>query len=465
MAIEEDERAIAGHHLRNLLIQQWEERQKKELEEDYTEHDAQGASDAKQLLNHHSTIATVRKDNVFTSELTEEEQEIVRQRVELQRKQFEQFMKRQNEKRTRKIRSIHPYITEREALQALKECNDDENEVVEKLMQAGFFHEVRKAIATEGRTDDSSDDEKGNDSDNNGDIPADKQFISRKRKNVDKKRLKRLRLDEALKNVDEGNFEGWSEARIRAWQLKDKNPNAYYYRFNDPGVEQRNGTWNKEERALFFQRVEEIGVNGQWGIFSMVIPGRVGYQCSNFYRHLVETGQVVDPNYVIDEKGKAHYLFSKGICKHTKSHKRKDPDDAPQVKVKQQGKKRKGRTQKKKKGKEEDEDAHEEDDDEYVPPSSLKKQKGDDEEDEEARKNENPLPGFLDPITLEEVERPAIAPSGHVMDYKSWSRCLSSNGGLCPLTKQPLKKRDLVILTWKNIHEYNDRIVNWPDKK
>ncbi len=41
----------------------------------------------------------------------------------------------------------------------------------------------------------------------------------------------------------------------------------------------------QEERALFFQRVEEIGVNGQWGIFSMVIPGRVGYQCSNFYRY------------------------------------------------------------------------------------------------------------------------------------------------------------------------------------
>jgi hypothetical protein len=40
----------------------------------------------------------------------------------------------------------------------------------------------------------------------------------------------------------------------------------------------------QEERALFFKRVEEIGVNGQWGIFSMIIPGRVGYQCSNFYR-------------------------------------------------------------------------------------------------------------------------------------------------------------------------------------
>jgi hypothetical protein len=123
MVIDEGEGAC---HLKILLIQQWEERQKKELEEDYTEHDAQGASDAKELLNHQQTIATVRKDNVFTSELTEEEEEIVRQRVDIQRKQFEQFMKRQNEKRTRKIRTIHPYITEQEALQALKECNDDE---------------------------------------------------------------------------------------------------------------------------------------------------------------------------------------------------------------------------------------------------------------------------------------------------------------------------------------------------
>ncbi|CAJ0751894.1 11142_t:CDS:2, partial [Entrophospora sp. SA101] len=29
--------------------------------------------------------------------------------------------------------------------------------------------------------------------------------------------------------------------------------------------------------------------------------------------------------------------------------------------------------------------------------------------------DENPLPGFIDPITLEEVNRPAISPYGHVM--------------------------------------------------
>lgn len=172
-------------------------------------------------------------------------------------------------------------------------------------MHLEFLHEVRRAIATDGREPVSDRDLlKGNDSDASGEVPSDKQVVSRKRKSSEK-RIKRLRLDEALKKVDEGNFEGWSEARIRAWQLKDKNPNAYYYRFNDPGVEQRNGKWKKvrviprtsacslnpsnhlplqEERELFFKRVKEIGVNGQWGIFSMVIPGRVGYQCSNFYR-------------------------------------------------------------------------------------------------------------------------------------------------------------------------------------
>ena len=72
------------------------------------------------------------------------------------------------------------------------------------------------------------------------------------------------------------------------------------------------------------------------------------------------------------------------------------------------------------------------------------------EEQPEGAKKDNPLPGFIDPITLDEVEQPAISPSGHVMSYSSWSRCLTGTN-ICPLTKQPLKKRDLVILTWENI--------------
>jgi hypothetical protein len=88
----------------------------------------------------------------------------------------------------------------------------------------------------------------------------------------------------------------WSEARIKAYKLIDSNPNSYYYRFNAPGEQQKYGAWNtvlylnrmllflffyfQEERALFFKRLEEVGANGEWGIFSMTIPGRVGYQVS-----------------------------------------------------------------------------------------------------------------------------------------------------------------------------------------
>jgi len=68
------------------------------------------------------------------------------------------------------------------------------------------------------------------------------------------------------------------------------------------------------------------------------------------------------------------------------------------------------------------------------------------------------LPGFVDPIKLTAVVKPAISPSGHVMSYATWSRCLSQNP-VCPLTKQPLKKRELVVLTWDNIEQYKDKII------
>lgn len=94
----------------------------------------------------------------------------------------------------------------------------------------------------------------------------------------------RLALDDALKQVQENQvdpekaFEGWSQARIRAYQMINENPNSYYYRFNAPGEVQKKGQWSEEERKLFFKRLEEVGANGQWGIFAMKIPGRVGYQ-------------------------------------------------------------------------------------------------------------------------------------------------------------------------------------------
>ena len=112
----------------------------------------------------------------------------------------------------------------------------------------------------------------------------------------------------------------------------------------------------------------------------------------------------------------------------------------------------------------------------------------DDDEEEQLRAS-NPLPGHIDPITLEEVVKPAISPYGHVMryalrahrgparppppltrltrmlwweapapSYSSWIKCLE-NAEICPLTKKPLKKSDLVVLTHANIDRYRDKIV------
>ncbi|ORX61804.1 hypothetical protein DM01DRAFT_1342734 [Hesseltinella vesiculosa] len=134
-----------------------------------------------------------------------------------------------------------------------------------------------------------------------------------------KKRVRsvgRLALDDAIKQVQVHNnpeqaFQGWSEARLRAYRMIDTNPNSYYYRFNAPGEEQAKGPWTELEKQLFLDRLKELGANSQWGVFSMVIPGRVGYQCSNYYRYLIEIGELQDTNYIVDEKGKAHYLFDK----------------------------------------------------------------------------------------------------------------------------------------------------------
>jgi hypothetical protein len=60
----------------------------------------------------------------------------------------------------------------------------------------------------------------------------------------------KLKLDEAIDQLNRGQdptkvFEGWSEARIRAYSQIDKKPNTYYYRFNAPGEKQAHGGWTK----------------------------------------------------------------------------------------------------------------------------------------------------------------------------------------------------------------------------
>jgi len=70
---------------------------------------------------------------------------------------------------------------------------------------------------------------------------------------------------------------------------------------------QATGGWNKEEHDRFMKLIEN-GVDYKWGLLSMNMPGRVGYQCSNYYRKLVQEGALKDPNYIVDAEGKLKFL-------------------------------------------------------------------------------------------------------------------------------------------------------------
>ena len=105
---------------------------------------------------------------------------------------------------------------------------------------------------------------------------------------------------------------------LQAYSKRHTKPNTYYYRFNAPNEVQATGAWSEENHKRFMEKVKNDGVDYQWGLFSMSIPGRVGYQCSNYYRKLVVAGVIKDSNYqvCIDEKTgkeKLKFLFkSKG---------------------------------------------------------------------------------------------------------------------------------------------------------
>eukprot|EP00948_MAST-09A_sp_MAST-9A-sp1_P004079 g4079.t1 len=279
---------------------------------------------------------------------------------------------------------------------------------------------------------------------------------------------------------------GWSEARTKAWLNRERNENAYYYRFNEPGEVQRTGGWSKEEHDGFIDLIKN-GVDYRWGILSKNVPGRVGYQCSNYYRKLVEKGKITDPNYSKNEKGKLVFAFknrsksksgngiginSKTPPEETRKKKKKTAEKKTKrarkttatKKSKSAASKKKGGAKKKRRRKKRrnEWDSDDEADDLYIIQAAKR-----------SRSSNEPelLLGFKDPMTRMRCDDPAISPFGHVMSYQSWMRVLiprqdetgSSHHekNTCPFTKQKLSHRSLVKLDKENLKDYIGKICNW----
>eukprot|EP00124_Ichthyophonus_hoferi_P005474 Ihof_evm1s803 gene=Ihof_evmTU1s803 len=425
------------------LREQKEKRDRQEGQEGQLEQ-ANSSEEEENLFN--TEAATT--ENMLTKEITEEEQLLMEHRIAQQQRQFDLHKKREERKKLKRIIDVADYLSREEALRALKACKDDEEEAILRFADDNqdYLTVIRREIAQEGGH------ERGILPDTEDDIESKKKrrirVSQRKSTKEDRERLttyvyKRLTLKDALKSLQkcdnlEEAMKDWSPARQQAYKLINENPNAYYYRFNAPGDEQKNGAWTKEEAILFEARLAECGADGQWGIFSMKIPGRVGYQCSNYYRSQIEKGKMKDPNYFLDEKGKARYLFkNKSKEPAVRRFKRKGSDDdddddsgskkdkrakARRVSPKPAKKRGKGR----RRGSDDDSDSDVDENDmtadkfNYKPDRSfyttkrLRIMHGELNE-ADMEETPNPLPGVIDPITLDEVVMPAISPTGHVM--------------------------------------------------
>jgi len=310
------------------------------------------------------------------------------------------------------------------------------------------------------------------------------------------KRVGRILLDDALKNKDT-NMNGWSEARKKAYKAIDKNPNAYHYRFNALGEAHATGAWTKKEHKLFMTVLLEMGANHSWGLFSMKIPGRVGYQCSNYYRQLVKYCKIWDPNYWYDGK-KLHYkhgqgrdanasvrfaftvlednsgVFGEPPAQHPKRPSTlQSPEEIKRIASKgfseepPEGfdiKDTTGNTQRISRKR-------------TASSVSRKRKRVRTSTDSDLEYNvkvrssasmqELPaggvaLPKFIDPLTNSVIKFPAVSPYGHVCEYDMWTKVLRTPGAkeICPFTRKPLKRRQLVKLTTENIGEYKSKVIN-----
>lgn len=105
----------------------------------------------------------------------------------------------------------------------------------------------------------------------------------------------RNRRQKRPKVVDDENDDVslWSEAKRQSWASINTNPNAFFYRHCAPGEQKRNGAWDAHEKKLFLETMKvHPPSQGRWGLFAQHIPGRVGYQCRNYYHRLLESGEI-----------------------------------------------------------------------------------------------------------------------------------------------------------------------------
>jgi hypothetical protein len=379
----------------------------------------------------------------------------------------------------REIVALWPEATAIELYWALEMCEESLEELFGNIGSEGFRREVRSVVARKGTVNRGDFEVKSEEEEEEEEDENDEEFIG-KRAKVSPVPPRPLRPEDVPSEV----FEAKSEHEQSKNAMHQSSSNAHLYRHRLPGEEQRFGVWTAEEKELFKQRLEELGgtdeaFGGDWGFFSRGIPGRVGYQCSALYRNLVKNGEI-----------QGSLKPQKSDYGHRKSAVRERGRLARGAAVRRGRKRRRSEGDTDPSGDEQPvaigERRLEIEDiisikfvqglggplvvsDDPPPSPPLRRNRSPTGRDitaglsmYERNALQNPMPDAVDFITRNVMRVPTISPFGHVLDYQTWLELLKTNK-VCPFTRKPLTKRQLVVLTVDNIDEYRSKIVPMGD--
>ena len=392
------------------------------------------------------------------------------------------------------IYSFWKDIKPMEMIVAFDECNGDIDELTVNLLKPEFRRLVQDLVKQKvshkyiappaAPSADQDDDDAFDPNDDDGDddefyepMQYEERIRAPHTRHTKARPVSHTEIPPAPKGISPETWLSWSDARRTSYLRADSFPNAYYYRHLPPGEKQINGAWTAHEKQLFLKRVAEFRgdsdtMNGDWGLFSLSIPGRVGYQCSNFYRKLVEAGEIYDSRYIKGADGAIHHLSrmhdrkatkTKLKQKHTKKNSKPitwrivDPSRIHSLKLVLS---------------DSDDETEKPQKQQTLSPAQFLKRQVIEHEKQVQEENsyqiksrydvwaqQNPLPHMVDDITGEKIRVPALSPDGYVLDYNTWLNVLKTKKEN-PFTRTPVTKRQLVVLTDENFDEYKDKIVN-----
>lgn len=280
----------------------------------------------------------------------------------------------------------------------------------------------------------------------------------------------------------------WSPVRRSSFRQIIKNPNTFFYRNRPPGDPQIYGAFTKEEEEKFLKRLDYFRnvlniQDGLWGLFSIPICGRVGYQCSNFLRHLIIEGKVKDSRYAIEDgklkfKGKTNTQFPPESLKILEKEafdfiKKSMSQENPVVSGPIHIETNKIISFKKiiKTKKVQEEEVPVESFDFFGKESKIPERKHCDipsisdmhkiNANIQDKTPKNPLCGLTDPLSKEPIDIPMMDPLGFVMDLKSWKKVIRSDIH-APFNNAPISsENDLIEITPYNFQKYRLQISNF----